>query len=160
MPGATGFLGRFPDDHLTVVILGNLFPLDGFDDRPPFFALAQGLAAQYVPALAPPKAVASPDDPKVTALLKSVLRETAAGTIDPALFTPEYRAQLFPAGVAQLGRGLAALGPLTSLTLVARHTTDGLRTFQYQALFGAARTQCLFALTKDGKIGGFGVKPE
>ena len=167
IPGAMGFLGRFPDDRVTVVILSNLFPLDKNDDgsKPQFFSLGQGLAALYVPALALPKVVASdglkiPDDPQVTALLRSVLRDTAAGTIAPALFTPEFQARLFPAGMAGLGKGLAALGPLNSLILAAQQTDNGLRIFHYQAMFGATPMQCLFALAKDGKIATLGVTPE
>ena len=77
IPGAMAFLGRFPDDHLTIVILSNLFPLDGLDDRYPFLPLGQGVAACYVPALAPAKETV-PDVPEVTTLLRRVLADQAA----------------------------------------------------------------------------------
>ncbi len=54
IPGATGFVGYFPDAHLTVVILSNLFLLGGPREKHTFFSLGQGLAALYVPALSPP----------------------------------------------------------------------------------------------------------
>ena len=60
IPGATAFLGWFPADRLTVVILSNSFPLDGQDDAHPFLPMGQRLATFYVPALAPPRAAQSP----------------------------------------------------------------------------------------------------
>ncbi len=53
IPGARAFLGRFPDDHLTVIVLTNLFPLGGDEVHLSLLPLGQGLAALYVPALAP-----------------------------------------------------------------------------------------------------------
>ena len=54
-PGTMGFLGRFPEDHLTVILLSNMSPQDGFDDAYPFLPLGQAVAGLYVPALAPAK---------------------------------------------------------------------------------------------------------
>ena len=155
IPGAMAFLGRFPDDHLTIVILSNLFPLDGLDDRYPFLPLGQGVAACYVPALAPAKETV-PDEPEVTALLRRVLSDQAAGRADPSHFTPDMSAALTPAVIAQTNAGLAPLGVFhpESLTLVRRSEEGALRVYHYRALYGHTPVIWVVHLTTDGKIAG------
>lgn len=155
LPGAMAFLGRFPDDHLTVVILSNLFPLDDPDDRYPFLPLGQGVAACYVPALAPAKETV-PDEPEVTRLLKQVLVDQAAGRADPSHFTPEMSVALTPAVIAQTNLGLTPLGALKpeSLMLVKRMQEGALRVYRYHALYGHTPVVWVVHLTTDGKIAG------
>jgi D-alanyl-D-alanine carboxypeptidase len=163
LPGAMSFLGRFPDDHLTVILLSNMSPLDGFDDAFPFLPLGQGLAALYLPALAPAKADPLVPDmppqvttPQVTQTLRQVLTDLAAGKADTAYLTPAMSAALTPAVIAQTDRNLASAGAFKpdSLALMSRADKNGLRVYRYRALYGETPIIWTVHLTKDGKIAG------
>lgn len=149
IPGYTGFLGHFPDDSLTVIILSNMFPLDGFDDNPPFLSLGQGLASFYVPALEPVKEATLPEDPLVTSLLKKVSGQIASGTLDKSLFAPTLRVQLTPAAVNPAHDLLAPLGPVTSLKFL-QHSPDGASS--YQARYGTTTVNWIIAVDGNHKI--------
>lgn len=149
IPGYTGFLGHFPDDNLTVIILSNMFPLDGFDDNPPFLSLGQSLASFYVPSLAPVKETILPEDSLVTALLKKVSGQIALGTLDKSLFAPALRVQLTPAAVNPARDLLAPLGPLTSLTFLER-SPDGASS--YQARYGTTAVNWIIAVDSNHSI--------
>ncbi len=152
LPGCTGFLAHFPNDHLTVVILSNMNSVDGSDDGPPFLSLGLGVAAQYVPALAPAKEAAGiPDtDPKTAALLRIAAAQIAAGgSLDLSLVAPAVQAGLTPAVLKPLHDLLAPLGPITALTLL-RRGPDG--SAVYRARYKAVTVNWLIAVDKDHKI--------
>ena len=156
IPGGMGFLGRFPDDHLTVVILSNLFPLDGQDDTHPFLPLGQGVAALYAPALAPAKEAALADDPPVTKMLRQVLTDLAAGKAEASHFTLDMNALLTPALIAQTNRNLASAGAFKpgTLALVGRAEEGELRAYRYRALYGRMPVIWTVHLTQQGRIAG------
>lgn len=156
--GCMGFAGRFPQDHLMVVILSNMMPLDGFDDAPPFFKLGLGLAKQYLPDLAKPDAGIPDPEPQTAALVKTVLTQLAAGTLDSTLVVPAYSQKvLTPDALAALHTGLAPLGPVSSLTLLSR-TAGG--TSVYRAQYRVRAIDWTFILSKERKIAALGYKLE
>lgn len=148
-PGYSSSLFRFPDDHLTVILLSN-----AFDGTPLTDSLAAGIAARFLPA--PPSEIASAVDPepKTTALLRAVLTDLAAGKADPARFTPQMNAALTPTVIAQSNQTLSTLGTLGALTFLKREDKDGLNLYRYRAVYGKTPVLCLLALTPDGKIAG------
>ncbi len=160
LPGAMGFLGRFPDDRLTVILLSNMSPLDGFDDAYPFLPLGQGVAALYASALAPAKGAAVVPvrraGPPIDALLRAVSDQFARGSLDRSPFTPALGAALSPAAVAQVRSLLAPLGKMTALTLT-RVTPDG--SALYRAVYGEAVVDWLIAVDRNGKITGLRLLP-
>ncbi len=156
LPGAMGFLGRFPEDHLTVILLSNMSPLDGPDEEPSFLPLGQSVASLYVPALAPAKEDAIADDPAVTQIVREALTALAAGKADAPRFTPAMSADLTPAVIAQTNQNLATAGAFQpeTLTLVGLTMPPGLRVYRYRALYGKVPVTWTVTLMPDGKIGG------
>lgn len=156
LPGAMGFIGRWPEDHLTVIVLSNMMPLDGFDDAYPFLPLGQAVAALYVPALAPAKEAAAVDDPAVTRMFRQALTALEAGKPDAAQFTPNMNALLTPALIAQTNRNLAVAGAFKpeTLTLVGRSEEGGLRVYRYRVLYGKTPAIWTVSLTAGGLIAG------
>ena len=156
LPGAMGFLGHFPEDHLTVILLSNMSPLDGFDEASPFLPLGQAVAALYVPALAPTKEAAVADDPAVTAMFRRVLAALAAGKAEASNLTPDMEAALTPAVIAQTNRNLAQAGAFKpgTLVLVGRAEENGFRVYRYRALYGQTSVIWTVHLMPGGKIAG------
>jgi len=166
LPGAQGFLGRFPDDHLTVILLSNMSPLDGPDDAYPFLPLGQAVAGLFVPALAPAQGAEEAAGPQVTPaemtpaqatqMFREVLTALAAGKADAPRLTPAMNAALTPAVIARTGRNLAAAGALKpeTLALVGRTTEHGLRVYRYRALYGETPVIWTVSVAPDGKIAG------
>lgn len=169
LPGTLGFLGRFPDDHLTVILLSNMSPLDGPDDPYPFLPLGQAVAGFYVPALAPakaaeaqaeeagPQAVSAEMTPAQAAqVFREVLTVLAAGKADAPRLTPAMNAALTPAVIAQTNRNLAASGAFRpeTLALLGRTTEHGLRVYRCRALYGKVPVIWTVSVTPDGKIAG------
>lgn len=155
--GCMGFVGRFPGDHLSIVILSNMMPLDGFDDTPPFFGLGLGLAKHYLPDFAKHDDGIPDTDPQTAALLKTVSAQLASGTLDKSLFAPSFQVLLTPAAVDPAHALLAPLGPLTSLALLRRDAGGPAR---YRALYGTTAVDWLIAVDKDHKITGLRPQPE
>jgi D-alanyl-D-alanine carboxypeptidase len=145
---------RFPDDRLTVIVLTNL---EGGHAGP----LARGIAALYVPELAPRVAQAIPDaDPKTTERLRKLLIALAAGMADPAEFAPDFRAVLFPTRVREAQTLLTSLGPLKTMELLEARAEDGALHRRYRVTFGGTALLATFTVAKDGLITGAGLRPE
>ncbi len=155
IPGCMGFSGRFPDDHLSVVILSNMCPIDRFDDSPPFFSLGLGVAKQYLPDLAKEEAAVPDTNPQVTRLLRRTLLGLAAGKVDADTLTLEMRSVFSPETLTQMRQAIAPLEPLQSLSLLAHSEQGSLTVYRYRAVYGATPTIVLMTLTPDGKIAGW-----
>ena len=156
LPGTMGFVGRFPQDHLTVIILSNMSPLDGFDDASPFLPLGRGVAALYVTALAKADTPILDTEPPVTQMLRQVLTSLAANRADTSHLTPDMTAALTPAVIAQTNHNLAPLGAFQpdSLALTSRASENGLRVYRYHAKYGKTPVIWTVHLTMDSKIAG------
>jgi D-alanyl-D-alanine carboxypeptidase len=74
---------RYPDDHLTVIVLCN-------ETHAPSRAMARQIAAFFLPALSYAQDRGVPDkDPALTRRLRAVLEAAARGQADASLFSPE-----------------------------------------------------------------------
>jgi hypothetical protein len=153
IPGFSTQIMRFPDDRLTVIVLSN-------SDFTNTGALARGIAAIYLPALAPEAEKGAEDkQPETTAAHRKIVLAIAAGTLDPELFTPAARAAIFPERAQQGKEVLSGFGALKSFTLLERGEENGQRTHRYRAVFGSTPVRVLFAIDKNGKIAGLGLGP-
>lgn len=153
--GFTTMICRYVDDKLTVVVLTNL---DSAHSNPDL--IAHGVAGLYIPALAPPPPPgAIPDaEPQVTAQLKKVIAQIAAGKLDLSAFTPEERKH-WPSNFQKDAQDLLAdFGELNSVELLSRKESNGLRVYRYRAHFEYAPNPLTLTirLSSDGKIAGFG----
>jgi len=102
----TGYV-KYPDDHLTVIVLTNLEQLAGGDG----IGLAKVVAQAYVPGLAYAGLSERTDpDRKLGETVKSELAHFAAGTMTAALYAPEFVRLIEPTLPAQKA-GLGPLGP-------------------------------------------------
>lgn len=150
--GYSGAFFRFPDDGLAVIVLSNQFDSSGKQDAP-MYALTLGLAKLYLPALqdAPP---AVDPDPKMTAKLRQVIADLSLGKIDRRQFTSDMNAVLTPAVLQKNSQTFAPLGPLQSPVFLSRSEDNGLRVYQYRAVFGETPIVWTLTLTTDGKVAG------
>jgi CubicO group peptidase (beta-lactamase class C family) len=152
--GFTSFIGRYVDDKLTVVVFANLAQANS--DK-----IARDVAAIYNPELmAPPVKAIEDKEPKVTALVKELVRQFAEGAVDPDLFIPEARAKLFPDAAKQAGAFLKSLGALSLVELVERKEEGGNRVYRYRLTFKETILFGKIMLTKEGKIAGIQFQPE
>jgi D-alanyl-D-alanine carboxypeptidase len=152
IPGFSTNITRFVDDRLTVIVLAN-------SDNANAGSLARGIAALYLPAVAPRTEKAEDKEPKTTAEHRKIVLAIASGTLSPELFTPQARALIFPERAEEGKEMLSAFGPLRALTLLDRSEQSGLRTHRYRALFGTTPVTLTFAIDKDSKIAGLGIGP-
>jgi len=122
------------------------------------FRLARGLLALFHHEFALPADRPLEDkDPKVNALVKSVLRQLSRDMADSKLFTAEAQANIFPLRAKQMGKSLNTLSlPVAvisaSLDLVERKEESDLRIYRY-ALTDIGKTLfCTIKFTKDDRI--------
>ena len=154
--GFTGAIFRFPDDHLTLIVLSNALDIPGLNLGKPLYALTLGLAGQYLTDTAKTDTPASDTEPQVTPMLRQVLTDLAAGKADASYLTPAMSAALTPAVIAQTNQNLAAAGAFKpeTLALMSRKDDNGLRVYRYRALYGGTPVIWTVHLTPDGKIAG------
>ena len=137
----SAYIGRYPDQKLTVIVLTNT------SDAHPV-TLGNGIAAMYAPELAPSGDATTDPVPEVTARLRAVLLRFQNGTIDASPFTPEWSSSL--PDVANYLKRLFAAGPLRSLTLSSREAERPV--YHYQAVFGELTVAIDLTLAADGRI--------
>ena len=156
-PGYSSTIYRLPDDKLTIVLLTNTY-----DGTPLTDSMARGVAKITLPDVAKEDAAIPDAEPPVTALLKQVLADLAAGKADPSHFTPAMNAALTPAVIAQTNGNLSPLGALDlhSLVLLKRTEESGLRVYRYRLRYGDTAVTWVMHLTGDGKIAGLVPLPE
>jgi CubicO group peptidase (beta-lactamase class C family) len=153
IPGFATDIARFVDDRLTVIVLANL------ENSNPG-SMARTIAGFYVPDLAVADRPIKDKDPKTTEFFQKVLATTADGTIDPELFTPEMRKEVFPDRMKQAAGFLKQLGSPKSFTLI-EHTQDGgRRSYRYKVAFGTTTLILSGTLIENGKIAGLLLMPE
>jgi CubicO group peptidase (beta-lactamase class C family) len=157
--GFKSYIVRLPDDKLTVVFFANLWETNEF-------RLARGLTAIFRPEFALPAARPMEDrEPQVAALVKRVLRQLSAGTVDFKLFTEGARADVFPRRAEQIGESLNALSlPIavisSSLDLVERSEEGDLRIYRYTLTDLGKSLFCTIKLTKGDKIADLQLREE
>lgn len=153
IPGFSTQLSRFIDDELTVIVLTNA-------DSGNAEQIARGIAGYFVPALAEkPLEPIADTDPHTTTKLREVVEAAQRGEVDAERFTAEANAQLVPR-IKQDHARLAGFGKLGGLQLLERRESDGGVQLVYRATFERETLRLMFALDKDGRIQGVGIRPE
>jgi CubicO group peptidase (beta-lactamase class C family) len=153
IPGFSTEIARFVDDKLTVIVLTNA---EGGRAQ----ALARGIAALYVPALAETRSEPIADnDAQTTKRLRGMFEGALKGEIDAALFSDEAKKRLVPAIKADQER-LASFGALKTFQLLERKEQDQNLRLQYRAVLQNMTVKLTFELDKTGKIAGAGMQPE
>jgi CubicO group peptidase (beta-lactamase class C family) len=150
--GFTTGISRYVDDKLTVVALTNL---DSSHSRP--MEIIHGVAGLYEPALTPPPPPPPIEDkePKVTALFRDFLLQTAEGKVDASAFTEEAWKTLSPDRIKELQEGLEDSGQPKSIDLLERKEESGRRIYTYRLTFDDGRTvTSTLKLTGKDKIAG------
>jgi D-alanyl-D-alanine carboxypeptidase len=154
IPGFSTNISRFIDDRLTVVVLTNL---EGSNAG----AISRSVAGLYNPALAPPALKPIEDkEPEVTAKVRDLLQQIADGRAGPERFTPELRAELFPAKIKEGAEFLKGLGPFQSAALLERKNEGDRRSYRYRITFKDAALLFSLLLTPEEKIAGIGFAPD
>jgi hypothetical protein len=151
--GFKSFIGRFPDDKLTIVIFAN-----SWDAKE--FKLARGVASLFYPEFALPAAQPIKDnEPSVTSFIRRTLLQFSADAVDTNLFTPEAQAKIFPARRRRIGEQLNSLSiPIAVVytnELIERREENGLRFYRYHLNDATRSFSCAVKLTKDDKIADF-----
>jgi D-alanyl-D-alanine carboxypeptidase len=154
VPGYSSSIFYFPDSHLAVILLCNLF-----DGTPLTDSMALGVAKQYLPA-APEEAAAPDTHPEVTRLLRRTLTDLAVGKVDAKTLTPQMHAVLTPKNIAQTNQNLSSLGTLSTLSFLSQSPQGGLISYRYRAIYGTTPVIMVLTLTADGKIAGLRPQPE
>ena len=146
--GFTTYIARYVDDRLTVVALTNL---DSGHANPR--KITSEVAAIYNPALKPVEQKPIEDkEPRVTQMVKDLLRGIAEGKAKPVQFTEEARKRLFPDEILELGPALKEFGELKTLELMERSEEGERRNYRYRAKFAEMTLTISIGLTKDEKI--------
>jgi CubicO group peptidase (beta-lactamase class C family) len=146
--GFTTYIARYVDDRLTVVALTNL---DSGHSNPK--KITSEVAAIYNPALKPVEQKPIEDkEPRVTEMVKDLLRGIADGKAKPEQFTEEARKRLFPDEIQELGPALKEFGELKTLELMERSEEGERRNYRYRAKFPEMTLIISIGLTKDEKI--------
>jgi CubicO group peptidase (beta-lactamase class C family) len=151
--GFKSFIGRFPDDKLTIIFFAN-----SWDTKD--FKLARGLAAIFYPELALPAGQPIEDkEPQTTSLIRKVLLQFSGGSADSNLFTTAAKAEIFPARAKQFAKQLNSLSipvaVISTSELVERREENELRIFRYLLSDVTRAFSCTVRLTKDDKIADF-----
>jgi CubicO group peptidase (beta-lactamase class C family) len=144
--GFRAYIGRYPDDRLTVIVLTNL--ATSSPER-----IGKEVAGLYQPELTPaaPKPLSDPE-PQVAGRLRAALGALAAGKLGPDQFTLEARREFFPVEAEEWQEVLANVGPLGSLALVERKRAGASWHCRYVADFGEVTADVGFRLSEGGKI--------
>jgi hypothetical protein len=91
-------------------------------------------------------------EPDVTARVRRVIEEGAAGTLREADYAPEFWKKAVGSAQQKIQSDLQRLGPLVSLTLVERRAEAGLRSYRYILDFTKARALGRYVIQADDKI--------
>ena len=152
--GIEGFntqLSYYPDDKLTVIVLGNL------NGSAPG-EIARKLARFCVPALVR-KPIAD-TEPQVTTLVRTTLDDLAANKPNLDSFVPDQRDVWAPERIKGLSAFVKSLGALKSIDLLERKEDKGSRLYTYRAEFADHAMLVDLTLDRDSKINAFRVHLE
>jgi CubicO group peptidase (beta-lactamase class C family) len=164
--GFGAYHSRFPADHLSVIVLTNTV---GTSTR-----LATDIASLYLPKVAAAvaaetkaaeaarSAAAIEDkDPETTKFLRGVFEGMLRGEGDPALFSADMKAFLFPERIKQLKGPLGSQGPIKAFELMSAGNDGGAKTRRYRVtLESGMKVRANFVIDADGKISSAGVGRE
>ncbi|AIE86447.1 penicillin-binding protein [Fimbriimonas ginsengisoli Gsoil 348] len=136
---------RFPDDHLSVIVLAN-------QTSAPSRTLAMRIAALYLPDLDPMRVVPPRDpDPARTGRLRQFLVDAALGHPDESMFAPQA-ADLVAFVKRSAPQFLGELGKLKSFKFLSSESTNQRTVVSYRSVYEKKTILWRFTMTKDDHI--------
>lgn len=154
MPGFATETEMIPAQRYAVVVLTNAS--DFLTYRANNVVVQHTLPAFFAELAKTTPPPAGPEDPAVTAKLRTLISGLQHGIVDPATLTDPMKAALTPDALSGIKMQFAALGALQSLTFRGQEPAQGYSSYHYSATFADGRTVPLtISLDKDGKIAGF-----
>lgn len=152
VPGFVCEYQRYPDDHVSVVIMANIGNRDLGD-------IAHNIAARYVPALMAPSEPTLPEkEPVVARQLQQIVNGLARGKVDRSQFTPQMVGNLEADMQQGFGEILGKLGGVRSLTLLARGQTPTERAYRYRLNFKHLALYLSCTLDSENRITRFAIQ--
>jgi hypothetical protein len=147
--GALGYdatILRFPDDHLSVIVLANL---RGADTR----RLARRIATSYLPDLSDAgKGGVDDPDPALTKKLETIFSAAAQGEVHESWFSSRGQADAVPL-IRRVGpRFLGPRGELHSLILLETTPHPNGRTLRYRASYASSTLVWTVDVDDQGRI--------
>jgi CubicO group peptidase (beta-lactamase class C family) len=142
---------RYLDAGVSVIVLSNLYLARVWD-------IAYGVAALVDPGLgedADTLPLVEDAAPEITALLRGLLDDMAAGKLERDQLAPEL--QGYYEDFLALGSDLQAIGAPTGFLLLEQGEEDGLRTYRYRVDFGSVSAFIDLALNVDNQLADFNV---
>ena len=150
--GFKTFIGRYPDDDLTIIVLANL--AQGDPEK-----IGDGIAAILDPKFTRrPLKPLTTSEPAVEARVKRLLEDAAADKLSPEEFA-YVRAGFFPAGAKAYAAVLRAAGEVRSLVLLENRQLGDDRIYVYDVTCANRRLRVRLAVAPDGKLAAFNVSP-
>jgi CubicO group peptidase (beta-lactamase class C family) len=150
--GFQTFIGRFPDDELSVVVLTNLAQAEPVE-------IAEEIVEVFDPTLrpAPLKPIEDPN-PAVQARVRSLLDAARAGKLTPEEFA-YVRVGFFPNAVKHYAQLLSEAGAVKSLALLQARDLGDDRVYTYDVTFEKRTLRLTLAIAPDGRIATFSLNP-
>lgn len=151
--GCSAEVSLFPDDHVAVVILGNVYGRD-------FSGLAIPIAAKYIPSLKPPSFKVADKDPNRdrTLSLFETMRALLNSQKDPKLMDTELLGMLSSMRGKIAASGLrGAVGQIKSLRYISERKQGSDTVLTYEMIFEKATIPMFLTITKEGKLARFDV---
>ena len=146
--GFQTFIGRFPDDELSVIVLANLAQADPAD-------IAGDIAALFNPLLK--RAPLKPIDDTNAAIqprVRRLLDAARAGQLKPEEFA-YVRAGFFPGAAKRYAEMLAEAGALKGMALLEHIELGDDRVYTYDITFEKRTLRLRLAIAPDDRIAGF-----
>jgi CubicO group peptidase (beta-lactamase class C family) len=150
--GFQTFIGRFPDDELSVVVLTNLAQAEPVE-------IAEEIVEVFDPTLRPaPLKPIEDQNPAVQARVRTLLEAARAGKLTPEEFA-YVRVGFFPNGVKHYAELLSGVGAVKSLTLLQARDLGDDRVYTYDVTFEKRTLRLTLAIAPDGRIATFSLNP-
>ena len=149
--GFNTFIGRYLDDHLTVMVLANL--ATAYSDK-----IARSVAGIYVSELG--EKVLNPitdREPQFTSMVENLYRNPDTTNVNLALFAGDYQPKLFLRSIVRLQN---VLGPFRTIEMVGYSAEASSIKVQYRIHFKVGSRIVTITHTKSGQISGTRGEPE
>jgi hypothetical protein len=150
--GFQTFIGRYPDDDLSVIVLTNLAQAEPA-------VIAASIVEIFNPTLKPaPLKPVEDTSPAVQARVRRLLDDTRGGKLTPEEFA-YVRVGFFPGAAKRYAQLLAEAGALKSMTLLEARELGDDRVYTYDLTFEKRVLRLRLAIAPDDKIAAFGLGP-
>jgi hypothetical protein len=150
--GFQTFIGRFPDDELSVIVLTNLAQAEPVE-------IAEKIVGLFDPSLVPaPLKPIEDTNPAIQARVRQLVDAARAGKLTPGEFA-YVRVGFFPRGAEHVAQLLKEAGALKWMTLLEARELGDDRVYTYDLAFEKRTLRLQLAIAPDDRIAGFDLRP-